>query len=142
MWTKSYSSVYEGVGKEDIWNLWTDVKNWHLWNPGITYCTMDQPFAVGNHFTLKPASGPAVKISIVELVPGVTWTDCTKFPGAKMYGKHEMEEVSSGGLKLTTTMTITGPLSFIWGRLVAQGIVDKIPAQTENIVKLARQKHG
>jgi len=56
-----------------------------------------------------------------------------------MYGCHEMEETKEG-LKLTTTMTVSGFLSFLWIRLVAQGIVDKLPRQMNGLVTAAKKE--
>lgn len=140
MWQKSYSKTFPDVKPEVIWKIWTDINNWHTWNPGIEFCKLDQPFIVGNFFTLKPLSASAHQIQIVAIEKNRLFTDCTRFPGAKMYGHHEMEETSDG-LKLTTTMTITGPLGFLWRKIVGEKIAAKTPEQTDALVALAR-KHG
>jgi hypothetical protein len=138
MWQKSYSKTFPDVTPEDIWNIWTDINNWHTWNPGIEYCKLDKPFAVGNFFTLKPQGASAVQIKLVAVEENHLFTDCTRFPGAKMYGRHEMEKTPKG-LKLTTTMTITGPLEFLWRKIVGEKIVAKTPQQTEVLVARARK---
>jgi hypothetical protein len=138
MWKRSYSKEFIGVDKKKVWNLWSDVKNWPRWDPDIQFCDIKGTFKEGNSFTLKPKGGPKVKIKLVEVIPGVTFTDCTSFPGAKMYGKHVIEETKNG-LKLTTTMTIQGPLGFIWRKVVAEGIVKNMPQQLEGLVELARR---
>lgn len=56
-----------------------------------------------------------------------------------MDGIHEMEETKDG-LKLTTTIQISGPLSFLWRKLVADGIVKTLPEQTEALAALAGRK--
>jgi hypothetical protein len=139
MWIRSFSKVYDGVSKNAIWDLWIDVNNWHRWNPGIAYCKLEGKYGVGSFFVLKPIAGPEVKIEIIEVAKGKKFTDCTRFPGAKMYGTHEIEEVE-GGLKLTTTMKVEGWLSYLWVFLVARKIVAKTPEQTENLVRLARKQ--
>ena len=141
MWQRSYSKVFKDVKPEAIWNLWTDINNWHKWNPGVDYCKLDQPFAVGSTFTLKPTGGPVVKIDLVEVEAKRKFTDCTSFPGAKMYGMHEITK-EKDGVRLTTTMTVTGPLGFLWRMIVANGIVAKTPKQAEQLVALARKNNA
>ena len=138
MWQQTYSKVFQDVNPENIWHIWTDINNWHAWNPGIEYCKLEQPFAIGSFFTLKPIGAPEVKIKLVEVVKHHKFTDCSVFPGAKMYGMHELKE-EVDGMRLTTTMTITGPLDFFWRKLLGEKIAAKVPAQTEALVVLARQ---
>lgn len=140
MWQQTYTKIFENVCPESIWHVWTDINNWHAWNPGIDYCKLEQPFAVGSYFILKPIGAPAVKLQLVEVEEKHKFTDCTFLFGAKMYGKHELK-IESDGLRLTTTMTITGPLSFLWRKLLGEKMAAKIPAQTEALVELAKQ-HG
>ena len=124
---------------QDIWRLWTDVNNWPKWDPDIISCEMTGKFEKGNHFFLKPKGGPKVKIQLIEVIPGKSFTDCTRFPGAKMYGRHEIKKIEEGVL-LKTTMTIKGPLSFIWRKIVAENIVKNMPQQLEGLVNLARKQ--
>lgn len=138
MWQHTYSKVFPDVNPESIWHVWTDINNWHAWNPGIEYCKLSQPFAVGCYFTLKPKGAPAVKIQLVEVAENHKFTDCTSLFGAKMYGMHELK-VENEGISLTTTMTVTGPLGFLWRKFLGEKIAAKVPEQTEALVALARQ---
>lgn len=138
MWIHIYSKVFKDVNRQDIWRLWADINRWHTWNPGIDYCQLKEPFAKGSHFTLKPKNAPAVTLQLVDVEDGYRFTDCTTFFGAKMYGMHEIEETAKG-VTLITTMKITGPLGFLWRKLVAEKIVAKIPKQTQALVDLARK---
>lgn len=136
MWTKSHSIVTNDATKEQMWQLFSDVNNWHTWDAGIEYATMQGRFEQGNYFTLKPKGGPKVKIQLVETVPNRKFVDLTRFPLAKMYGEHTFEETTAG-LRITTTMKVEGPLSFLWVKLVASGIADALPVEMEAQVKTA-----
>jgi hypothetical protein len=141
MWTKTHSKIYQGINKKDIWRIWTDVNNWPTWHGDLDYCKMDGTFSVGNHFMLKPKGVSAVKITLVEIDEGKKFTDCTKFFGAKMYDTHAMEETSEG-LQLTNTLVVTGPLKFLWIKLVAQNVANTVPEEMDALVKLAREMNG
>ncbi len=141
MWQKSYSAVYEKVTAQSVWQVWQDVNCWHVWDHDIDYCKLEGPFEAGQYFILKPKGAPEVKIQLIEVTPLTSYTDCTHFFGARMYGYHEMKEEAGGRLRLTTTMTVEGPLGFLWRRLVAQGIVDTLDKQTAELVEVARS-HG
>lgn len=141
MWTKTHSKIYTGIQKDSVWRLWTDVNNWSTWHEDLDYCKMEGAFTVGNHFKLKPKGSPAVKIELVEIEEGKKFTDCTTFPGAKMYDTHELEETDQG-LRLLNTLVVTGPLRWIWVKLVAQKVASTVPQQMDALVKLARGENG
>ncbi len=137
MWKQFHSKLYTNVKKENIWRLWTDVNNWATWHGDLDYCKMEGDFAVGNHFMLKPKGVRPVKIIITEINEGYSFTDCTIFPGAKMYDTHTMEETPDG-LLLSNTLIVTGPLKWLWIKLVAQNVANTIPDEVDALVNLAR----
>lgn len=140
MWSQSYSKTFKDVRKERVWDLWADVNNRHKWDLDSEYCKLEGPFKVGAKFILKPLKGPLVQIEIVEVRKNHKFTDRTRFWGAIMDGIHEIEETKEG-LRLKTTMQVSGPLSFVWRKLVAEGIVKTLPDQTEALVTLARREN-
>lgn len=137
MWTTTYSKTFTDVNKKDIWRLWIDVNQWAQWHEDLDYCKMEGPFVVGNHFMLKPKGVSAVKIKLTEVEEEQKFTDCTKFFGAKMYDIHALEETKEG-LCLTNTLIVTGPLKFLWVKLVAQNVARTVPQDMEALVTLAR----
>jgi hypothetical protein len=136
MWTKSHSIVTKDVTKEQMWKLFADVNNWHTWDTGIEYAKMTGKFEKGNFFELKPKGGPKIKIELVETIENHKFIDLTKFPLAKMNGEHTFEETPNG-LKITTTMTVKGFLSFLWVKLVAKNIADGLPKEMPEQIKFA-----
>lgn len=89
---------------------------------------MTMPFSLG---------GPKVTLTLSEVVPQQKFTDYCQFFGARMYDAHELEETPEG-LRIINTITVKGPLSFIWVHLVAKKVAASIPAQTEALVNFAR----
>ena len=137
MWSKTYSKIYQGVNKAEIWRVWADVNNWPKWDKELEYCQMDHTFSVGNQFILKSKGGPKVKIILSEIKPNEKFTDFCKFPGATMHDAHELEETPNG-LRITNTITVTGILGFIWVHLVAKNVVNSLPEQMDALVNYAR----
>ena len=140
MWERLHSKMYQGVRKEDIWRLWTDVDNWPTWHNDLDYCSMQGEFKVGNHFMLKPKGISPVKIVLVDIKHGYQFTDCTTFFGAKMYDTHILEETENG-LLLSNRLVVTGPLKWLWVKLVAQNVADTVPGEMDALVHCARGNH-
>ncbi|WP_055096273.1 SRPBCC family protein [Flavobacterium aquidurense] len=136
MWSRSHSVTTKTVTKEQMWNLFADVNNWHIWDTGIEYAKLEGNFEKGNHFLLRPKGGPDVKVELLEVVENKRFLDVTKFPLAKMYDEHLFEETPDG-LKITNIITVKGILGFLWVKLVAQKIVDALPADVQGQIKAA-----
>lgn len=136
MWSKSHSVTTKAVTKEQMWNLFADVNNWHTWDTGIEYAKIEGNFEKGNHFLLRPKGGPNVKVELLEVVENKRFLDVTNFPLAKMYDEHLFEETPEG-LKITNIITVKGLLGFLWVKLVAKKIVDALPVDVQEQIKAA-----
>jgi hypothetical protein len=136
MWSKSYSIVTNEVTKEQMWKLFSDVNNWDKWDNGIEYAKITGKFEKGTFFVLKPKDGPKVKIELLETIENQIFLDLTRFPLAKMYDEHKFEETPQG-LMITATITVKGILGFLWKKLVAQNIVNGLPAEMSEQIKYA-----
>jgi uncharacterized membrane protein len=137
MWRKSYSKKIKGLQADQVWKVWTDINQWHTWQSDIEQATLEGDFKVGNTFLLKPKGGPKVKIELIKVEPNQQFIDLTRFPGAKMYGSHEFI-MHGDELEIKTTMSIEGPLSFLWRKIVAEDVANSMPQQTENLIEKTR----
>jgi len=140
MWQKSYSTTVQGLEPQQIWQIWADVPTRPAWDDDTEWAKADGPFENGTVITMKPKGWPKiVTMKIVECIPNQLFTDYTRFPLAALYGTHHMEKVENG-LKLTTTIKVEGPLTWVWRKIVAEEIVATLPHQTELLIKRARQQ--
>ncbi len=137
MWSKNYSKTVKGLTAGQVWKVWADVNHWHTWQNDIDYAKLDGEFKVGEKFLLKPKGGPKVNIEIVRAERNKLFTDLTRFPLAKMYGHHEFID-HGDALEIKTSMSIHGPLAFIWRKLVAEDVARGLSQQTESLVERAR----
>ena len=140
MWVRKYSKIYQDIKKEDIWSVWSDVNSWPKWDNEIEYCDMKNAFIEGSQFILKPMGSPKVKITLSEVVVNERFTDYCKFLGATMCDTHELEEISEG-LRITNTITVTGPLAFLWINLVAKNVAKSVPQQTDRLIEFVRSRN-
>lgn len=139
MWLKTHSTIASDVTPEQIWAVWSDINKRHLWDTDIKWATIHGPFEKNAVFYMKPKGGPKLKMKIIECTPNKSFTDFFQFPFAKLYGAHSLEKAQEG-LRLSTSIKIEGPLSFLWRKLVAEKIVATLPEQTEMLIKIAREQ--
>ena len=84
MWTRSYSLETNEVTKEQMWRLFSNVNDWHLWDDGIEYAKIEGNFLKGNFFELKPKGGPKVKIELLETIENKMFLDLSGFFGVSI----------------------------------------------------------
>jgi len=131
--------VVEGISREEIYAFWADVNNWTKWNDEIESATLEGTFSKGNFFTLTLKGGSKVKIELLEVEENKGFTDLTKFPLAKMYGIHEIVE-KEGKIELIATIKIEGLLSFLWTKIVAQGVADNLGSDMDKMIALIKNE--
>jgi hypothetical protein len=137
MSTATHSQRVSGLRAEKVWRVWTDVNRWNEWQDDLELARLDGEFRKGATFLLRPRGGPNVKVELVNVEPNVNFTDLTRFPLARMTAAHDL--IPRGNeLEVRTTITVTGPLAFLWSRLVARGIVAGLPKQTKALIERAR----
>jgi hypothetical protein len=127
--------VVEGISKEEIFEFWADVNNWEKWNDNIDSATLEGAFKAGSFFTLFLKGGQKVKIELLKVEENKSFTDLTKFPLTKMFGIHEIVE-KDDKIELIATIKIEGILSFLWRKIVAQGVADSLGSDMDKMIKL------
>jgi hypothetical protein len=137
MWSKIYSKRVKGLSAGQVWKVWSDVNQWHTWQDDIEYANLEGEFKSGNVIRFKPKGGPRINIVLTKVEPDTVFVDVTSFPLSKMYDAHEL--IYHGDeLEIRTTLSISGPLSFVWRKLVAEHVADGMRAQTEKLIEQAQ----
>ena len=136
MWTKTHSIVTKEATKEQMWNLFTDINNWHVWNNEIEFAKLEGKFEAGNHYLIQPKNGRIVKVKLLEVIENKHCLEFGEFPLAKMYYDHILEETPKG-LEITSTITMKGLLSFLWVQLVVKKIAASMPEHVQEQIKVA-----
>ncbi|MGE5625945.1 MAG: SRPBCC family protein [Bacillota bacterium] len=137
MWTRRHSMSFEGVTPEQVWKVWSDVNQWHVWQGDIEYARLEGAFETGKVFRFRPKCGPELGIELTDVKPLKGYADLTRFPGAKMLDAHEILD-HGDRIEIRNTLTVSGPLGFLWRKLVAEGVAASIEDQTRRMVERAR----
>ena len=137
MFSHTHSALATDLSAEQVWSTWTDVNRWHEWQDDIEFARLDAPFTPGSTFTFKPKGGPTIDIELTRVEPNAVFTDLTRFPLARMLDSHELIDRGTS-LEVRTTITLSGPLAFLWRKLVVDKIVKDLPHQTERLLQHAR----
>jgi hypothetical protein len=136
MCEKSCSKLFSGIKKEDVWELWSNPKNWSKWHSGLEYCALEGDFKTGSYVILHHHGVGRVKILITRIEKEKEFTSSTSFFGAHVVYKRLLEEKPEG-LLITFDIEIKGLLSFFWYWKLKDKIIDCMPSDIEKLAKLA-----
>ena len=120
----------------DVWHIWQDVPNWHTWDHGIEYSTLNGPFATGATGTLKPKGGPLVKTKLTKVEPMKMFIDESKLFLANLVFTHTLT-VSGGKTQVTHQIEMHGPLSFLFAYLIGRKMKKNLPQEMQSLIKKA-----
>lgn len=118
---------------------WIEHDTWPQWSPDTQWVRVDGPVAVGTQGVLKPAGGPKVKFVISACTPTREYADTSVLPGARLVFQHTAVPDGTGS-KLAVLVTISGPLSRLWAKIMGGGFRDSAQADLDRLVALVEQR--
>ncbi len=136
MWTSEDSIIIKSK-PEVVWKYWSDPNTWSQWDPDIVYCKVFGEFKQGNQGVLKPKNGPEVKFTLTHVEPHKSFIDEAKLLLATLSFSHSLQVVSNTHVRITHKATITGPLSFLFVKLMGKNLRRTIPLALDNLAALA-----
>jgi hypothetical protein len=119
-----------------IFKLWSDVNNWKDFDDGIEWSRLISDFSIGAHYTLKPKDGPKVKATIIQIDPAKRFVDVSRLPAAKLNFDHSLT-TNDGQTIISITISISGPLSIVWAKILGKNMQSDLENSTANLIKKA-----
>jgi len=133
-------SITTKASPERIWDFWSDVETWHTWDGGLDGAAIEGEFVSGTTGWLKPANGPKVKLELMKVQRNKFFHDRTQLPLGRIDFFHSLEQVGDQ-TKITQQIEMTGPLTFIFSRLIGNGLKQRLPAVMNTLVRLAEEEN-
>jgi Polyketide cyclase / dehydrase and lipid transport len=115
---------------------WADMATWPQWNTDTEWVRLDGPFAAGSTGQLKPKGGPKVTFVIETLVPDREFVDVSRLLGARLTFAHEVSE-AAGRTQVDVTVAMTGPLGWLWTRILGKGLRGQLQGDLDRLVEVA-----
>lgn len=127
---------------EQIWALWSDVNNWPQWDKGLSACRLDDSFAAGNKFKLRPRGTDQDIISeLREVTPHRGFRDFTQLPFGTVQAIHELD-AAGGKTKVTHTIVadIAEEQADFFANAIWKNMEDGLRPSVEQLTRLAEKK--
>jgi len=95
-----------------------EVELWPEWTPTVTSVRRldDGPLAVGCRVRVEQPRIPPTEYVVTELEPGRSFTWVATGPGVRTTARHVLEELGSGGTRVTLAVEQAGPVGVVTGR--------------------------
>jgi hypothetical protein len=116
---------------------WADMATWPEWNLDTEWVRLDGPFAAGSRGVLKPKGAPRVKFVIDALVPDREFVDVSLLVGARLTFRHLVEPLAGGGCRVRVAVTMSGPLRWMWARILGKGFRTTLQPDLDRLVAAA-----
>lgn len=125
---------------ERLWQLWSDTSTWPSWNPDVQEVKLDRPLGPGATGTMRTKSGGTHNIAIKDVEPGRSFVlESDGVPATKLHFKCEVAPVS-GGSRIRQTVTLHGPLSFLFGPMMGGRIAQSFQPLLEGLAAAAEKR--
>jgi len=109
---------------DSIWRLWSDTQSWQEWNPNVKRMDMNGPFANGTTGVMHTPAGQAHQIRLLNIRPGQSFDLETQAIPLTQFTFHCEVLPTAAGSTISQTLTMTGPLAFVFSPLAGERIAD------------------
>jgi hypothetical protein len=138
-----YTLDVESIAEGDhaaVWQSWTDMERFPLWDPREEETRLHGPFAVGTTGWSKQKGTSRSPILISEVVSGERWQVQTPLPGGKLVIDHRIDDLGDGRLKLSKRYVAHGPVALAFRVYYARKIRKEMPASFAALVAESRRR--
>jgi hypothetical protein len=129
-------SILTSASPERVWNIWSDVENWHRWEPALRQVKQNGVFGLQTKGMLKSEYWPNTPFNISSCEKNFSYTVHTRLPFAQMYIKRLIGYNNNKTL-IMNEVWIEGPLSGLWWRLIGKKYKEMLPQIMEKFKRLA-----
>jgi hypothetical protein len=141
MWSKE-GEAHTNVSPDAVWKTWTNADNWPRFDPMIENVTLS-PFARGTTGKIKIKGQPRPSpLTISRLDDAArTFEINAPLPLAMMRFEHKVE-AAADGTRIWQRTSISGPLSWLWSRVIGRQISAGLPSRLVALGELAGKSAG
>ena len=118
-----------------VWAVLREVERWPEWATTVTSVRRldDGPLAVGSRVRVEQPKIPPTEYLVTELEPGRSFTWVATGPGVRTTARHVLEDLGTGGTRVTLAVEQAGPVGRVMGRFY-RGLTDRyLAAEAEGL---------
>lgn len=125
---------------ERIWQIWTDVPNWHRWDSGLRSAVLQGPFVLDARGELLPDQGPASSFRVSAFEVGQSYTLRIPLPGGSLELRRSLRAGAPGQTIFRHEVRFRGLTGGVFARIMGRRYRAMLPGVLEHIRLMAEQK--
>ncbi len=132
-------SIVTSAKKQTIWELYSGVESWTVWDHGIESVSLEGEFKEGVHGKIKPEGQELLSYEITFADPDKGFSDETVIDnlGATIEFIHTFSSLPDGKTRLTNHITVNCPDKEEMEKEIGNGISSGVPKTMENVARMA-----
>ncbi len=134
-------SIHIAAPCATVFALYEDVSTWPAWDHETREVFLPEGLRPGATGWLQPRSGPKARVRVASVTPGQAFTMEGRLPLCRMSFDHTLAPAQDGGTRATHAIRFSGPLSFVFRRLIGRGLAASLPDTLEGL-KQASEARG
>ncbi|MGC6524856.1 MAG: SRPBCC family protein [Flavobacteriaceae bacterium] len=124
---------------DEIWSIWTNVKQWKDWDTGLKDASIDGEFKLDTKGAIISLEGRKSKFKVVEYEEGKTYTYKTKLPLGSLYVKRYLK-IDNGITTFTHEVWFQGLTAGVFSKALGEKFRKILPNVLENIKQIAENQ--
>jgi hypothetical protein len=132
-------SIVTSAKKQIIWELYSRVESWIIWDHGIESVSLEGEFKKGVHGKIKPEGQELLSYKITLADPDKGFSDETVIDnlGANIEFIHTFSSLPDGKTRLTNHIKVNCPDKEEMEKEIGNGISSGMPKTMENVARMA-----
>ncbi len=122
-----------------LWQLWTDVPNWPIWDTPLKSAQLHGPFVDGTRGTVTPHKGLSAKLTLHDVQPGKSYTLRTQLPLGALWVRRSLTH-SPTGTSFTHEVWFSGLSKRLFGFLLGRNYQQVLPVVMQQLKSLAESR--
>lgn len=94
--------------KEKIWDFYSDIQKWYVWERDLKNITLDQGFKTGSVGVMELEGMPPMEYTLTAVKENEEFWDITKTPAGSIYFGHELTEADDQTVQIKHTVRLEG----------------------------------
>ncbi len=121
-----------------IWSILVDTSCWYEWIEGVEFSTIHGPVKEGTWGTIKGRNGRRTHFIISEVQPGRFVVTRSRLPLAWISYVFDIIKTPDGTI-VVHRIEVTGPLSYLYGRLMTKKLESKAASNLSRLIAYAQE---
>jgi hypothetical protein len=124
----------------EIWKIWSNFHEAPLWDSDVSQCQLEGPFQTGTAGQCVLSNGLKMPLRLLAVEPQESYRNSARLLWIRLEFDHRLRRLSPDETQVIHSVRISGPLSFLYRRLLRKMLTTAMTTALGNLRALAEQR--